>query len=67
MRKLRIGMVGCGAIGKGVAYFIEKELSDKAKIAAVHDIDLKAARFFNKNLKSHPKICDLDSLMRDVD
>lgn len=45
MAKLRIGIVGSGAIGTSLAKFIYKELSDKAVLAALYDVErIKAER-----------------------
>lgn len=42
-KKLRIGIVGYGTIGRAVAEFCKDELSDKIKIAGVFDIDKNKA------------------------
>lgn len=36
---LKIGIVGCGAIGSSLAEFIVKELSAQAKLSGLYDID----------------------------
>ncbi len=38
---LKIGIVGCGAIGKSLAKYIVKDLSGKAVLSALYDIDQK--------------------------
>jgi aspartate dehydrogenase len=67
MAKLKLGIVGCGAIAKGVSSFIEKELNTKIKITAVCDKNDAAAAAFRRNLRSKPLICDLPTLVQKVD
>jgi len=38
MSKLKIGIVGCGAIGSSLAKTIVRDLSGQAKLAALHDL-----------------------------
>ncbi len=47
-KKIKIGIVGCGAIGSSLAKAIVKDFSNKAALAALLDIDLaKAFRLSN--------------------
>lgn len=39
MSRLKIGIVGCGAIGSSLAKFIVKELSLQAQLSALYDVD----------------------------
>ncbi len=41
---LKIGIVGCGAIGGSLAKVIAKDLSGKAELAALYDIDILKAK-----------------------
>lgn len=68
MNKTKIGIVGCGAIGKSLAKFIDKELNTKAKLSAICDLDLSKAIIL-KNLlkKSKPIITNLDNLIKKSD
>jgi aspartate dehydrogenase len=55
MSRLKIGIVGCGAIGSSLARVIAKDFSGRAKLAALYDVDnLKsktlAKKFRNKSL-----------------
>lgn len=38
-KRLKIGIVGCGAIGTSLAKFIVKELSSQAELSGLYDID----------------------------
>ena len=39
MKLLRIGIVGCGAIGTSLAKAIVSDFAPQAKLAALYDID----------------------------
>ncbi|MDD5617894.1 MAG: aspartate dehydrogenase [Candidatus Omnitrophica bacterium] len=68
MKKIRIGIVGCGAIGKSLAKFIDRELNSKAEISAVCDLNLSKAAALKKSLnKSRPIITNLDNLIKNSD
>lgn len=68
MKKKRIGIVGCGAIGRSLAKFIEKELYANAKLSAICDLNLLQATSLKKVLiRSKPEIVDLDSLIKKSD
>jgi len=68
MNKYRIGIVGCGAIGKSLAKFIEGQLSSKARISALCDLDSsKAASLKNILKKSKPIVANLDELIKRSD
>ena len=45
---LKIGIVGCGAIGSSLARVIVKDFSRQAKLAALYDIDNRKARGLSK-------------------
>ncbi|MDI6758314.1 MAG: aspartate dehydrogenase [Candidatus Omnitrophota bacterium] len=53
MSKLRIGIVGCGAIGGSLARSIARDFSKRAKLVAFYDIDIQRSRrlseIFSKN------------------
>jgi len=44
MKRLKIGIVGCGAIGSSLAKTIVKDFSRQAQLAALYDIDEAKAR-----------------------
>ncbi|MDD5006012.1 MAG: aspartate dehydrogenase [Candidatus Omnitrophica bacterium] len=68
MKKIRIGIVGCGAIGKSLAKFIDRELNSKAEISAICDLDLSKTVSFKKILKkSKPVVTNLDKLIKNSD
>jgi len=65
--KVKIGIVGCGAIGEGVATFIDKQLRSKATLWAIADKDSEKADFLIEKLSVVPKISTIDKLVRSVD
>jgi len=66
-KRVKIGIVGCGAIGGGAASYIDKKLSSSAFVYALADKDTKAARNLQKRLGSAPKIYDIVTLIKKVD
>ena len=62
----KLGILGCGAIGEGVALFVEKELSSKVKLSSLLDRERKKAQALKSKLsKLKPAVVDsLDSLFR---
>jgi len=65
MKKTKIGIVGCGAIGRSLAKFIDAELSNKAEIRAICDLDSAKAISLEDSLKkSKPVITSLDNLIK---
>ncbi|MDP1852713.1 MAG: aspartate dehydrogenase [Candidatus Omnitrophota bacterium] len=62
---LKIGIVGCGAIGSRIAKAITKDFSSYAKLVALCDIDKnKAEKLKNKLKDKKIGICSLDRLIR---
>jgi aspartate dehydrogenase len=65
MKKKKIGIVGCGAIGSSLAKFIDRELSDKAELKAICDLDPSKANALKDSLnKSKPTVTSLDNLIK---
>lgn len=58
MDKLKIGIVGCGAIGSSLAKVIVKDLSDKAQLCSLYDIDILRSRNLSMGLKSTSLVAD---------
>jgi len=63
----KIGIIGCGTIGTGIAEFVQKYLNGKAKIVALCDADHEKAALLSKNIKPHPIVTSIDSLIRKSD
>lgn len=64
---VKIGIVGCGAIGEGVARFIDSELKNKAALCAVADQDTEKAEILIEKLSGAAEILDIDQLIKKAD
>lgn len=67
MKKIKIGLVGCGAIGSYLAKRIDKDLNRQASLVAIADIDAKAAIRLRKTLRSKLPICEIPVLIERSD
>lgn len=64
MKKVKIGIIGCGLIGSELARAIEKDFAHEAKIVAVNDLIEEKASRLAASLKSKPKILPLEKLIK---
>ncbi|MEW5758068.1 MAG: aspartate dehydrogenase [Candidatus Omnitrophota bacterium] len=64
---LKIGIIGCGAIGSYIAKEIEKTFSKKARVCALCDIDKNQAIRLSKSLKTKPLVCSQDTVFKKSD
>ncbi|MBT4823860.1 aspartate dehydrogenase [Candidatus Woesearchaeota archaeon] len=60
--KLKIGILGCGAIGSVLAKAIDKDISG-AKVVAIEDSIKKKANVLAAQLKSKPKVVSFNKLI----
>ena len=67
MKKTKIGIVGCGAIGLQVAKVIETRFKNKAELTAICDIDQIKIDNFLSRIKSAPDVCSLKDLIKKSD
>ncbi|MBN1405502.1 MAG: aspartate dehydrogenase [Candidatus Omnitrophica bacterium] len=67
MKNLKIGIIGCGAIGSKLARVIDKDLSDKVIVSGICDSDKQKAIALQKEIKSKPDILDIDALIKKSD
>lgn len=65
--KIKIGLVGCGAIGEGVALFIDRELKDKAILWGLADRDAEKAELLIEKLSFVPKITNINNIVKNAD
>jgi len=68
-KKLKIGIAGCGAIGRGVGFFLDKELNTATRISCLYDTAVENSLSLKGNLiNSKPAICcDIQSLVKKSD
>ena len=66
-KKLKVGIVGCGAIGSSLAKAIVSDFSDKADLASLYDIEVEKA--YNLQVKFGKKLAalNLEDLINKVD
>ena len=69
MKLLRIGIVGCGAIGTSLAKAIVSDFAPQAKLAALYDIDRNKVLVLVKKLKAESTVIarSLESLIKRSD
>jgi aspartate dehydrogenase len=61
--KTKIGIVGCGSIGTGIALFLNKDMREQVCLCALADKDEKAAQNLKNRLDPVPDICAIDCLI----
>ncbi len=65
---LKVGIVGCGAIGSSLASYITKEFSQKAQLSGIFDIDMEKAYSLAHNLNNQKlTVLNLESLINKSD
>ncbi len=62
---MKIGVIGCGAIGSVLCRFIDKELD--GELVAICDVDKIKAKKLLSSLKNKPKIMNIDALIKKSD
>jgi aspartate dehydrogenase len=69
MKKLKIGIVGCGAIGSSLAKEITLNLSKNAVLSALYDIQPEKSSQLSRKVAKSVKLCasSLDSLIKKSD
>lgn len=60
---MKIGVIGCGAIGSVLCKFIDKELKD-SKLVAICDIDKNKVKNLLKDLKNKPEVTNIDGVIK---
>ena len=63
---MKIGVIGCGAIGSLLCKFIDKKLKD-SKLVAICDIDKEKVKKLKKSLKSKPEITNIENVIKKSD
>ena len=64
---VRVGLVGCGAIGTQLALAVQRNYGSVARVVALHDVEPEHARTLAARLRSSPKIVSLPELIRRSD
>ena len=63
MKRLKIGIIGCGVIGSALAKAIEERFSNLAELAAVSDLNKAKSRELINSLRNRPKILSIEELI----
>lgn len=66
-RMKRVGIIGCGTIGTGIAKFLQTQLKKKTKIVALCDTDPKKSKDLQKKIKFHPVVTSMKKLIKRSD
>ena len=67
MKRLKVGIVGCGAMGSQIAAACLERYPRAVELTAVCDIDQKRVSALNLSLKKKVRVLGLDRLIREVD
>lgn len=67
MKKIRLGIIGCGAMGSEIARACSKRLKDRFSLYAICDIDKKKAAALKDTLASSVLILDLNIMIKKAD
>jgi len=66
MNKMRVGIIGCGAIGAEIAKACEERLNRSFVLTSICDADSAKTEALKRLLKSGVKVCDTDTLIKDA-
>ena len=66
-KRIKIGIIGCGAIGTQLANAVDKKFKDKAELAAVCDKEVEKAKKLAGSLRKKPKVLSIDKLIKSAD
>jgi len=64
---LKIGIVGCGAIGGSLAKAIARDFKAQARLAALYDIDAEKSKKLSRRLKNNLCVDSLERLIKKSD
>ncbi|MBI5143441.1 MAG: aspartate dehydrogenase [Candidatus Omnitrophica bacterium] len=67
MRRLKVGIIGCGTIGSEIAKACQDRLRDKINLIGIYDIDKAKSLSLSHMLKKKAPILKLDNLIKKVD
>lgn len=66
-KKIKIGIIGCGAIGSEIAAAIDRDFKKEAVLTAISDININKAEAVKKKLKTKPDVLSAAALIRKSD
>ena len=59
MRKIKLGIIGCGTIGTEIALQVKRKLSERITVKAIFDTDKKALSALKKRLRKDVVVDDV--------
>ena len=66
-KRLKIGIVGCGAIGSSLAKYIVANFSDRAELISLYDLDIEKAYNLASKFNQQLAALNLEDLINKVD
>lgn len=67
MKKLKIGIAGCGAIGSSLAEAVVSKFAKRAELSGLYDIDVKKGSELSRKLKKNVTAKSLEELINNSD
>ncbi|MFH0764635.1 MAG: aspartate dehydrogenase [Candidatus Omnitrophota bacterium] len=67
MKKIKVGIIGCGTIGSEIARACRDRLKESAELAAICDADGNKAAALNKTLNKKARVLKLNELINKCD
>lgn len=67
MKKLKVGIVGCGVIGASIALACRTRLAHAVELSGICDIDKNKILALNRSLKKKTRALKLDQLIKKSD
>lgn len=64
MRKLKVGIIGCGAIGSEIAKVCQLRIKNKVNLIGICDKNGESAKALKKTLKNKVPVLELDALIK---
>ncbi len=64
---IKVGIIGCGAIGRELAFACQNRFSGEVTLEALADTDHSRSRRLQKELKPKPKLLNADELIKRCD
>lgn len=64
---IKVGIIGCGTIGRELAFSCQKRFSEEVTLEGLADTDHSRARKLQKELKPKPKVLNADDLIKRCD
>jgi len=61
-KKIRVGIIGCGTIGKEIVAYCMSSLKNRATITAIFDIDKEKLRGFEKSFSANVRVDSVDKV-----